>query len=437
MSKFTHGIFRSSTEVLTNVMRRILSLPLAVLLLAPAAVRAEEVNRIVLRVNDQIATLYDYQTRRRDLVRDVSRREIAEDEKRQLLSQVPEIVFRDLYQELLLESRAQQLGVEVTRNQVDTAIENMKKNFGIKSDDEFRAALAQSGLTEPQLRKQYEGQLRVREVMDREVRSRIKLEEEDLRRYYRKNIEQFRQPEQVHLREVVVLDAGGLATPEERARAAAEIRQAVVGGKPLADAVAELQQQGVTSNVIDLGWVTPGDLDPALETAAWKLPPNAVSEPVAGRGGLHLLQVVERRESRIPPFSEVANAIQEREAERVYEEEFTKYMAELEKRSLIVAKPPQEAANFHRLLSRPAAGGGLELSPATLPENAGAGSASAEASATATDPSRTAPADSVQGAPGALPEPKPVTTNPPPVVGQPSDIEPPPAEAPASPPPAS
>ena len=417
-------------------MRRILSLPLAVLLLAPAVARAEEVNRIVLRVNDQIATLYDYQARRRDLIRDVSRREIAEDEKRQLLTQVPEIVFRDLYQELLLESRAQQLGVEVTRNQIDAAIENMKKNFGIKSDDDFRAALAQSGLTEAQLRKQYEGQLRVREVMDREVRSRIKLEEEDLRRYYRKNIEQFRQPEQVHLREVVVLDAGGLATAEERARAAAEIRQAVVGGKPLADAIAEMQQKGFTSNVIDLGWVTPGDLDPALEAAAWKLQPNAVSEPVAGRGGLHLLQMVERRESRVPPFAEVANAIQEREAERVYDEEFTEYMAELEKRSLIVANPPQEAANFHRLLSRPTGGGGLELSPATLPESGTENGASAEAPAV-TDPARTAPADSMQGAPGALPEPKPVTTNPPPVVEQPAVIEPPPAEAPASPPPAS
>lgn len=421
-------------------MRRILSLPLAVLLLAPAALRAEEVNRIVLRVNDQIATLYDYQTRRRDLVRDVSRREIAEDEKRQLLTQVPDIVFRDLYQELLLESRAQQLGVEVTRNQVDAAIENMKKNFGIQSDDDFRAALAQSGLTEAQLRKQYEGQLRVREVMDREVRSRIKLEEEDLRRYYRKNIEQFRQPEQVHLREVVVLDTGGLATPEERARAAAEIRQAVVGGKPLADAIAEMQQKGVTSNVIDLGWVTPGDLDPALEAAAWKLSTNAVSEPVAGRGGLHLLQVVERRESRLPPFAEVANAIQERESERVYEEEFTKYMADLEKGSLVVAKPPQEAAGFRRLLNRPAAGG-LELSPANLPDRteaeAGGGASTETPSATATDPSRTAPADSVQGAPGALPEPKPVTTNPPPVIDQPSVIEPPPAEATAPPPPAS
>lgn len=412
-------------------MRRILSLPLALLLLAPAAVRAEEVNRIVLRVNDQIATLYDYQVRRRDLVREVARRQAAEDEKRQMLTQVPEIVFRDLFQELLLESRAQQLGVEVTRSQIDAAIENMKKNFGIQSDDDFRAALAQSGMTEPQLRKQYESQLRIREVMDREVRSKIKLEEEDLRRYYRKNLEQFRQPEQVHLREVVVLDTGGLASPEERARAAAEIRQAVLGGKSLADAIADRQQLGHTSNVIDLGWVTPGDLDPALEAAAWQLQPNAISEPVSGRGGLHLLQVVERRESRVPPFAEVANAIQEREAERVYEEEFTKYMADLEKRSLIVTNPPQEAANFRRLLSRPASRG-LELAPATLPGSEAARGEGTEASATTPeDAALTPPADTMQGEPGALPEPKPVNSTPPPVTESPATMEPP-----APPPPA-
>ncbi|HEX8050079.1 MAG TPA: peptidyl-prolyl cis-trans isomerase, partial [Solirubrobacterales bacterium] len=326
-------------------MRRLRTLPLALLLLAPTVLRADVVNRIVLRVNDQIATLRDYELLRQEVVGNISRRsDLGADEKQRLLQQAPELVDRDLYQELLLESRAQQLGVEVSRSQLDAAVENVKQNFGITNDEEFRAALAQSGMTEAQLRSSMEKQLRVREVMDREVRSRIQLEEEDLRRYYRKNIEQFRQPEQVHLREVVVLEQGGLATAEERARLAAEIRQAVAGGKSLADAIAEHQPKGLTSNVIDLGWVTQGDLDPGLATAAWKLAPGAVSEPVAGRGGLHLLQVAERRESRLPAFAEVAEQIQERERERVYTEEFTKYLAELEKKSLIVAEPPQEAA---------------------------------------------------------------------------------------------
>jgi parvulin-like peptidyl-prolyl isomerase len=402
-------------------MRRLRILPLALLVLAvlvPAAVQADVVNRIVLRVNDQIATLRDYETRRQDEARNVSRRtDLEPEEKQRFLQQLPELIFRDLYQELLLESRAQQLGVEVSRSQIDAAIETTKQNLGLKTDEEFRAALAQSGMTEEVLRSSMEKQIRLREVMNREVRTRINLEEEDLRRYYRKNIEQFRQPEQVHLREVVVLEQGGLPTAEERAGAAAQIRQAVAGGKSLADAIAELQPKGVTSNVIDLGWVTPGDLDAGLEAAAWKLAPGALSEPVAGRGGLHLLQVVERRESRLPAFAEVSEQIQAREQERVYSEEFTKYLSELEKKSLIVAEPPQEAADFRGLLSRPVADR-LELEPANVAAQPG------------TDmEGRTPPADSVQGAPGALPEPKPVTATPPPVTQ-------PPAESPAPPPPA-
>ena len=374
-------------------------------------------NRIVLRINDQIATLRDYNLRRQEAARDVSRRtDLQPEEKTRLLEQVPKLVFRDLYQELLLESRAQQVGVEVSRSQVDGAIANMKENFGIKTDEEFRVALAQSGMTETQLRSQFEKQLRIRTLMDQEVRTRIKLDEEDLRRYYRKNIEQFRQPEQVQLHEVVVLDQGGLPTAEERARVAGEIRQAVAGGKSLAEAIADLQPKGITSNVIDLGWVTRGDLDAKLELAAWTVAPGALSEPVEGRGGLHLLQVVERRESRVPAFSEVQEQIHSREQERVYTEEFTKYLSELEKKSLIVAEPPQEAADFRGLLSRPVADR-LELEPANV---------AAPPAVDATG--KTPPADSVQGAPGALPEPKPVDSTPPPVTQTP-------IESPAPPPP--
>lgn len=346
-------------------MRKLLLLPCALLVLAPGVLRAEVSNRIVLRINDQIATLRDYSLRRQEATRDIMRRTDMDPEERQrLLEQLPKLVFRDLFQELLLESRADQVGVEISRTQIDTSIANMKENFGIKTEEDFRQALAQSGMTEAQLRTSLEKQLRIRELMDREVRTRINLEEEDLRRYYRKNIEQFRQPEQVQLLEVVVLETG-LPTAEERARVAAEIRQAVTGGKSLAEAVADLQPKGITSNVIDLGWMTKGDLDPALELAAWELAAGALSEPAAGRGGLHLLQVVERRESRLPAFAEVAEQIQAREQERVYSEEFTKYLSELEEKSLIVAEPPQEAADFRGLFSRPVADR-LELAPATV-----------------------------------------------------------------------
>lgn len=409
-----------------------------VLFIVPAAARAETLNKVILRVNDQIATLYDYQQRRQELIRDLTRREMDEEERRRLLAQAPEIVFKDMYQDLLLESRAHQLAIEITESQVDASVAQVRQNFGIKSDQEFQTALAQSGMTEAQLREQMRDQLRVREVMDKEVRTRINVDEEDLRRYYRKNVEQFRVPEQFHLREVVVLDEGGLPTAAERSRLAAEIRQAVTGGKSLAEATAEHQAKGATSTEVDLGWVSPGDLDKTLEAAAWKLKPGEVSEPVAGRGGLHLIQAVEHRESRIPPFSEVSSVIQSREQERVYSQEVAKYLTELEQKSLIVSDPPAEAAGFRRLISKPEPSEGGELRDLMAPAGASPGGTSATGTTGTTGTTGAAAVPSGQAGsptgalPGTLPQPKPITNTPPPVTEPPSaDPAPPPPPAPA------
>lgn len=395
--------------------RRLASLLLSgVLFLAPAMLRAEVINRVVLRVNDRIATLYDYQQRKEEMVRDILRREQDQEERQRLLGQTGELVFADLFRELLLESRADQLAIEISDAQVDAAVANLKQNFNIKNDQEFTAALAQSGLTEPQLRVQLKNNLRMQEVRGREVQSRVKVDEEDLRRYYRKNLEQFRQPEQVQLREVVVLDEGG-ASADDRRQAAADISAKVQGGASLADAVADYAKRGVTSNVIELGWVSPGDLDKNLETAVWKLPVGSLGGPVEARGGLHLVQMIERRESRIPPFSEVSAAIQAREQERVFRDEVGKYMAELEKKSLVVANPPQEAAGFRaRLDASPEGIGGDDLGSAAAATAAPApGSAPPAATSPAganpdlpQSPATTPPAD--QPPPGTLPAPKPV-----------------------------
>ncbi|MES1211494.1 MAG: hypothetical protein ABUL63_04070, partial [Acidobacteriota bacterium] len=83
---------------------RLHSLPAVLLLLpllSPAGARAATLNKVVLRVNDQIDTLYDYQKRRQELVQDLSRREMDEEERRRLLAQAPEIAFKDMYQDLL------------------------------------------------------------------------------------------------------------------------------------------------------------------------------------------------------------------------------------------------------------------------------------------------------------------------------------------------
>lgn len=401
-----------------------LLLALGVLAGAPAA-QADVVNQIVLRVNDHIATLYDYQVRRAEALQQLQSRNLPREEYQQQVARVGAVVFKEMFQDLLLDSRADQLGIEAPPEQVEAELADIRQRSGISNDEDYRVALQQWGLTDAQVREQLRRRIRTGRVMQ-EIYRKIQLEEEDLRRYYRKNQEQFRQPDQLQLREVVVLEEGGLPA-DERARLAGEIRREVLAGKSLADATAAHKEKGTVSAVIDLGWVSPGDLDASLETAVWKLPTGSLSEPVPARGGLHLVQVVERRESRIPPFNEVADQIRRVEQNRLLGIEGVKYMEDLEKRALIVANPPAEAANFRDLLRDPKEApaaqepGQAPSGPGGLASEAAPGAPGATGAAEGAAPgtlSPLPPTGTVDPQPGVLQEPKPNTnTTPPPPPG--------------------
>ncbi len=321
-------------------------------LAAARPVAAEVVNKIVLRINDRIATQHDYELAREDMRREIGRKNLEPAERDQALISAGEVVFKNLYEDLLLQSRADQLNITASEAEVDAAVQQMRESFSITSDEQFRGALAQSGMTEKDLRENLRKNLRVRELIGREVQGKIKLEEDDLRRYYQKNVDLFRVPEQVHLREAVIL-AEKTKGPAERAKIAADLRAAVVAGQTLLDAAKPFEEQGVGSAVVDLGWLSESDLDPSIAQAAWSLAPAALSEPTEGRGGTHLLQMVERRPSYIRPFPEVQAEIEARERNRLFRDRFAQYEQELEKDSLIVARPPAEAADYRRLIGVP------------------------------------------------------------------------------------
>jgi peptidyl-prolyl cis-trans isomerase SurA len=412
----TAGIAGTARAV-GSVPARCLLLPLLLLPLLPApAAAVDTLNKIVLRVNDQVATLHDYQERREQAVKEVMRREGDAAERMRQLSQIGEMVFRNMFEELLLNSRADQLGIEATDQQIAGEESRMRQSFGINTDQEFAAALAQSGMTEDELKQQLRRTLRERQVMEKELQSRVKVKEEDLRHYYREHQDQFKVPEQVQLREVVVLEDGGLpATGQEQA--ASDISRQVAAGKSLADAVAPYADKGTASKVVDFGWVTPGDLDKALAVAVAQLAPGKLSEPVKARGGLHLLQVADRRPAHVQAFQEVQAAIQSHEQERLYQQEAIKYLAELEQRSIVVADPPAEAASFRRQLG----GANDPLKPAATGAagSSGAGAAAAQGAPSPSDQikAQVGPATGPGGKPapkkpGSLPTPHPVDPSP-------------------------
>ncbi len=260
-------------------------------------------------------------------------------------------VMSDIFEELLLLSRADQIDAEPKREEIQAAVERAKEGAGIQDDEEFVQALAASGFTLDTFYEHIKKNLTMNGVMGREIRPRIRLTEEDLRRYYQLHLEDYRVPTRLEVREVVILDSA-TTSAEGRASIAQDIRERLVAGEPPDEVVSSYVDKGLTTAWIDLGWVSAGDLDPALEEAIWDLEAGEFSAAVPARGGLHICQVLDRKEATIQEFSEVAEAIERQETDRRFQTEIGEYLAELERNSYVVIEPPPEAAAFRSVLER-------------------------------------------------------------------------------------
>jgi peptidyl-prolyl cis-trans isomerase SurA len=81
-----------------------------------------------------------------------------------------------------------------------------------------------------------------------------------------------------------------------------ELRQTIASGaRSFEDVARQYSEDGSAPQGGDLGWIAPGALVPEFESAMDKLPVGGLSMPVRSRFGVHLIQVLDRREQVVEP----------------------------------------------------------------------------------------------------------------------------------------
>lgn len=104
----------------------------------------------------------------------------------------------------------------------------------------------------------------------------------------------------------------------------AEIKRAIEAGRVKFEDIAKsVSEDGTAQQGGDLGWASPGNFVPEFEEAMNALPLGGISDPFQSRFGLHIVQVLERREVAVEPrqIREQARAqIRERKFEEAYKE---------------------------------------------------------------------------------------------------------------------
>jgi peptidyl-prolyl cis-trans isomerase D len=126
--------------------------------------------------------------------------------------------------------------------------------------------------------------------------SSVKLTDAELQAYYKAHQDDFKRPATAYL-SFVALPRLTTAADTAAARARADsVRQEIAGGAPFAEVARRESSDSVTAaRGGDLEQWTRGSMDPAFDSAAFKLPLNTVSPPVLSKFGFHLIEITSRK----------------------------------------------------------------------------------------------------------------------------------------------
>ncbi len=113
-------------------------------------------------------------------------------------------------------------------------------------------------------------------------------------------------------------------TSEAEARHKLEtVRERIVNGIDFAEQARVFSQDGTAAKGGDLGWLNPGDTVPEFERAMDALQPGELGKVIQSPFGMHLIQVVERRERDVSAERQRAvarQAIRERKLDEAYQD---------------------------------------------------------------------------------------------------------------------
>ena len=154
--------------------------------------------------------------------------------------------------------------------------------------------------------------------------------EADVKAFYDKHINRYRQPKKVRARHILAKVAES-ASDEDKKKAREKIdaaKKRVDGGEDFAKVATEVSEDGSAKQGGDLGFFGPGAMVKPFEDAAFALQPGQVSDVVTSRFGYHVIKVEEVQEEQIKTLDDVKVDIAKQMAAETQQKAEAKKVAE-------------------------------------------------------------------------------------------------------------
>jgi peptidyl-prolyl cis-trans isomerase SurA len=237
-------------------------------------------------------------------------------------------VLEQFITDKLLESEVREAGISITDADVNQYIDQVKKNNRL-SDDDLKTALAREGQTVDSYKVSVKTEMEKSEIIDRQVKRKVTITDEDVERYYKANPNKYRSDARARIRHIL-LTLPERAAPDRVQAVMAEgkeLYERIKAGEDFATLAKEYSQGAGQADGGDIGWIKRGTLIPGLEEVAFeKLQVGQVSEPFRTSMGVHIVKLEAREAGNVLPLATVAPRIKEELLNKALQERFAKWM---------------------------------------------------------------------------------------------------------------
>lgn len=146
---------------------------------------------------------------------------------------------------------------------------------------------------------------------------------------------------QNHARHILLRPGPRLSEADAIARLEDYKRRIQAGQADFESLAREYSQDGSAKDGGDLGWAGPGQFVPEFEEALASLSPGQISDPLVSRFGVHLIQLVERRQAQLTQ-REQREAARAAVREKKLDEAYATWVQEVRGRAYVeFREPPQ------------------------------------------------------------------------------------------------
>lgn len=284
---------------------------------------AETVDRVVAIINDSIITLSELNAATAVAIDKLG---VKGTEDKRKVEEVRSTILDSLIEQRLVKQAADRAGIEISEREIDNAVEDIKKQNNL-TQEQLLTALAQSGLTQKEYREQLKEQIRQVKFINKEFRSKISIQVDDIEDYYRQNIKEF-SGQAVYRMNMIFLPSDDRKAMDERLKL---VTDGLGAGEDFRQLASHYSDGPSPSLGGDLGYMKTGEMESWIEEAIKGLQPGQATPAITRPEGVYFIQLTEFKAAETKPLAEVKGLIQDRLFKKIMDERFSFWLSEVKR----------------------------------------------------------------------------------------------------------